>query len=347
VMMRLLGLLRVRKPEAPSDTPKPAQAPPSVSSQPDGGPYAQGIAQLRLTARWMTGALAAVASVMVAGSQLSSIGKLSWNEDGGRLWAAIVAVVVAVLAVVLAIYLLTRAQMPGDSNLQSLAAAAKDPSSKLAKAAQADPSFTRGRKDIDAFLKDLAAARRSFYERKAVLADREEDVLNADAAHLGDAEAARDKAAKYLALAEVRLDDLRKGQRALSELDVYLNIRRKFAVTSPGVLASALVAAGGFIVFAWAANPSDRAAAAGDAIPQQPSLARLVLNASQATNLKHTLGADCAQAATRPGGIPVIALSATKDEVEVVLIPSRSCPEPTRVGVPPGEVIAVRAVVPG
>ncbi len=61
----------------------PAQSQPSTTTPTN--PFQPASDRLRQTATWLAGTLAAVAAIMLAGSQLSSIGSISFAHDRWRL----------------------------------------------------------------------------------------------------------------------------------------------------------------------------------------------------------------------------------------------------------------------
>ncbi len=74
----------------PASTRETPAAPPSQEN-----PFATGNQQVRTAATWFIGALAAVATVLLAGVQLTSVGQLTWEDNPGRLSAAGVAALAA------------------------------------------------------------------------------------------------------------------------------------------------------------------------------------------------------------------------------------------------------------
>jgi hypothetical protein len=70
----------------------------SETAQPISGSAAD---RIRETAKWLIASFAAVGAVLVAGSQLSSVGSLRASD--ARFWLALVGVVIALTAVVIAI----------------------------------------------------------------------------------------------------------------------------------------------------------------------------------------------------------------------------------------------------
>lgn len=316
---RLIGRSDVNAEAKPRTLPGPATE----------GPYDRAIARLRATATWVAGALGAVATIMLAGTQLSNIGQLSPETEPGRLALAAGGIAVGVAAVLRAIYLLSSAQMPVESHLEVLDQAAKNPESQLARAAEANKYFTRGRPDLAHLLQDLRKARTLFDESRVAFTVAEDKVLDASAEELETAIESQERAAKRVAIMETRLDDLLKGVRALNELGAYLGVKAKLERVLPEVLAMSIIAAGCFVIFAWAANPP-ASTASSDAVSASPVAARLKLTPDAAAAHASVLGAKCAAAASElTDGIDVVALASSGDKVTVVTVPSGPCPTPT------------------
>lgn len=70
------------------------------SPLPDPGGIQAAVDRYRDLAKYLIAIIAAVAATLVAGTQLSSIGKLSWADDPGRVVAAVVGFALAIAAVV-------------------------------------------------------------------------------------------------------------------------------------------------------------------------------------------------------------------------------------------------------
>jgi hypothetical protein len=299
-------------------------------------PFQPGSDRLRKTAAWLAGALGAVASIMLAGSQLSSIGSLSATHDLWRLIAAILSALLAVGAVGYAIYQLTSIQMPGEGTLGQIRKAAADPRSRLAVLAADDSGLRAGRESLSVLLDDYERLRQT--ERQA-----EDAVLKATtAAQKAQSEAEHRKAALAVAAAsadqqdaDARIDNLRPYMVTLAQLSSYLEVRQNFDEGRRRILFAALAAAGLLVCFAWAANPSKPETPAASTMPQNPSAGRLVLTSTGVTELSSELSRSCAAAAGKPAGIPVIALAARGATFDVVVIPVGQCTKPARVTVSP------------
>jgi hypothetical protein len=67
---------------------------------PDPGSVQTAVDRYRDLAKYLIGILAAIGALMVAGTQLSSIGELSWSDDTPRLIAAFAGLAAALAAVV-------------------------------------------------------------------------------------------------------------------------------------------------------------------------------------------------------------------------------------------------------
>ena len=146
---------------------------PSESSAPAANPYQSGADRIRTTATWLTGALAAVATVMLAGTQLSSIGALSFSDDGWRLGAAVVSVVLAVVAVAYAIYRLSFVQAPVETGLLYIQTEAAKSNSLLVKMANADRGLRANYENLTAFLSGYDQLRVAEYDAETALGTAE------------------------------------------------------------------------------------------------------------------------------------------------------------------------------
>jgi hypothetical protein len=300
---------------------------------------------MRGAANWVAGSLGAVATVMLAGIQLSSIGQLSFETQPGRLIAAALGLAIGVGAVLAAIYLLSRAQLPVESNIDALENAASNSSSTLRKAAEANMFFTRGRPNLAQLLADFREARKQFDESRVAFALADEAVFEAEISDLPAAKAARSRAATRVELKEARLDDLLIGIRALYELNAYLGVKEKLQRVLPLVLVMAVVAAISFVIFAWAANPPTLTDP-GAALDARPSFATVRLGQDDLADFVSRLGAECADAATAPGGIQVIAIESSDSDVTVVTMPSAACPAPVRLTLNAEYVVPANGVFP-
>jgi hypothetical protein len=107
-----LGLSATR--DSPATEPQLANLPPSTASD----MFRSGIASLRSTAVWLFAVFAAVGGILIAGIQLSSIGRLELQSF--RMLVAIVAAVVALGAIGIILWLMVRVLAPDHVTLAGL-----------------------------------------------------------------------------------------------------------------------------------------------------------------------------------------------------------------------------------
>jgi hypothetical protein len=319
----------------------------SSSNPPPENPFKAVNDQYLSSIKWLIGALAGIAALMVAGTQLSSLGVLRWPEDQGRIVAAGASFGLVLVFVVVALGLLAYVQMPGPGSdierLHNLAAAPAG--SDLRTSVQNDPSYHRGTGSLKALLECHDKALRRHVEAERIYRRARLNTIRrsgTDPAPL----LRREEVAK--SLLDLRLDEYRnyrQGVRMASWLDNHTTLRHRSRGVTGVVLILTLLSCWALAVFAWAANPP--ADSTGAAALRTPTAAKLIL-ASDAAIWDARLGKDCATAARGTDGVPVVALSSSDDSVEVVLLPEGSCSSPARLVVPKeaGTVTAGPVVAP-
>jgi Pentapeptide repeats (8 copies) len=193
------------------------------SQDPEDVAYRLDLESIRTSAKWLVAAFAALGTVLIAGSQLSSIGSLKTTD--GRFWAAVVGMAVALVAVLAMVWQTVGLLIPQRITVDELARmeTEKGRKSPAIRWFEANPSY----KPYDTFL-ELQQAWRA----------------------VGD-ETTNDK--PDLALLE-------PATRKVQRLAVMATATAQFRRMMLAVAAAAAVAAGGIGVFAWAANPSAPAA---------------------------------------------------------------------------------------
>ena len=219
-------------------------------------PFQSANERIRDAAKWLIAASAAVGAILVAGSQLSSIGRL---QPGPRLWVAIAGAVLALWGVVAAIWTAVRLMLPVQVTLQDVQA-----------------RWERWRDDARGFrawrqrvqMPDVAFFKRNRVflggvDAPQVLTDAYEDAATA-------VKAARDAAAappqgrgkRRPAAGKPTLEELELVQRrADANLRIATQYARhhwlagQFRRVLPRLLLYATMTAVGIGLFAWAANP--------------------------------------------------------------------------------------------
>jgi hypothetical protein len=101
------------------------------------------IDRYRDLAKYLIGILAAVGALMVAGTQLSSIGELSWKDDAPRLLAAFGGLALALAAVIWVVWRALDVLRPIDLSLAEI-----DRRPKLRKSIENEPSLLGGAKRV-------------------------------------------------------------------------------------------------------------------------------------------------------------------------------------------------------
>lgn len=320
----------------------------AAAKPPPTSPFQREDEQYLTAIKWLIGALGAIAAVLVAGMQLSSLGELSWPEDQARLLLAAGAFAVVLLCVVLALGLLAWVHMPEKgSDLDRLdhIVATKDPA-KVLNAVSRDSSYHRGKGQLGDLLTAMDAASTAYYQAQDTL-------TSARLAAAGEQPPDRvrnESVEQARALVQVRSESygrLREGARRVSQLDRHLRIAGRARGVLAGVLLLTMLSAMSLGVFSWAAHPPDRTPDPDHAVAARPVSALLLLSADDAV-WEDRLGAGCVQAA-RDGGVPVVALSSSAEGVEVLVLEGGECAEPRLVLVPTdaGTVRAVKQVSTG
>jgi hypothetical protein len=312
-----------------------------------GNPYQPASDRLRKTANWLAGILAAVATIMLAGSQLSSIGSISFARDPWRLVAAVASSLIVVVAVAYDVSLLISIQMPSEGSLGPIRAAASNLNSSLAKLVAEDSGLRDGRTTLTEFLDDYEEAREDLHQA-------EMDVRSATIAARGSlGKSAHEKADATLAAAKVRksdakayIDEMRPHMITLAQLSSYLGLRDRLLAARPRILFAALAAASFLVLFAWAVNPPKLEAGAASAIQQSPSVGRLLLTPAGVTQLANVLGHNCVVSAGTRAGVAVIVLASADSAFDIIVIPKGPCAEPIRVTISPnlGRVVSATSI---
>jgi Pentapeptide repeats (8 copies) len=195
-------------------------------------PIDAGNERIRDTAKWFIAGLAAVGAALIAGSQLSSIGRLEvgWptNVATARLWVAVAGASLALAAVVFAITGAVRVLLPVGVLIADLAENWVKPQPGLLRTVrffQRRPKYLQGVADPQELI-----------DRRQGLVDR-----------LGTPEADSDLNQKITAIDQriQAIESMANHETLAATFDSFL--RR--------LLAAGIVVAVGIVSFAWAANP--------------------------------------------------------------------------------------------
>ncbi|MFJ3794268.1 pentapeptide repeat-containing protein [Kitasatospora sp. NPDC090091] len=189
--------------------------------------------KIRSAAKWIVASSAAVGAALLAGSQLSNIGKLPPSE--GRFWWAVVGAVIGLIAVVCAIWLATRILLPLTVTIDQLVRQWDHPKRDLKPA-------------VDFFKYDTTYLQHygsSPQGLKQAQADNE--------TALQDAGARGDQAAKDTGM-ETRLT-LAATVLGLEQLAQHKVLEGRFRRNLRWLMLTTGLAAAGILAFAWASNP--------------------------------------------------------------------------------------------
>jgi Pentapeptide repeats (8 copies) len=183
---------------------------------------------VRSAAKWFIAGLGAIGAVLVAGSQLSSVGALP--ADSPRFWIAIAGVALGLLAILWAMWRVVDVLTPTQWAFEDLVDAWE--------AAPADPPKARWwnrrhRRSVGRFMRDHPLLFADFESPVRIRQVYEES-----------------------APGRVGLDDLVDLMDDLLDKASTIDLQSRFATLRGQIAAGVLVGAAGIILFAWAANPA-------------------------------------------------------------------------------------------
>ncbi len=204
--------------------------------------------RLRDAAKWLIAAAAAVGAALIAGSQLSSIGKLplctgsdwAWTQQCLRLPTAVLGASCALSAVALVLFAAVRILLPVGVTLEELKRRWNDPQPR------ADVAFFRANPQQLGYASphELAAAR-----------ERAWNVLLAARGSDDEAPPVGPQTGPGVNAAETAFTELQTTVRAVTGVAQYQVLEARFSRTLRRLLPATVLAASGILVFAWAANP--------------------------------------------------------------------------------------------
>jgi len=253
---------------------------------------------IRDAAKWLIGAFAAIAALLLTGVQLSSVGQLSLDE--GRLIAAIAGFGLGLGATLYVIVQNVRVLLPQTTTVSGLEA-----DEDLAKYFADNPELLPGPGETVA----------AFAERYRDAGSAYEAALTADEQGSSDAtKEALKKAKARLAKTEREVREVLAVANWKSTEGLFVDVRRK-------VIAAAVLAAVGIGLFAWAANPpEDPDPPARAVISPAPVVAELRVKPASRAMLREALGEKCLLS-----NVQVLEVGGTKEKPEVVTIPQQNC----------------------
>ena len=272
-----------------------------MSDVPAADPYSAAVDRMRATAQWLITLFGALGAVLIAGTQLSSIGKLELPADWLYLALALVGGVVALAAIARIIWAATNVLTAGEVTLTELAddeKTAKDGSvTQWLKAQELLGEFT----SVEAFVSRRDSVRRELAPR--VTEDHPSKLTDERIIALDPVQAR---------LNEIT-DTVTSGAR-------YYKVSRELARTRRTMLWAGALAAGGATLFAWAVNPPEPPPAPAAAFAL-PAAGQMTLTKSGQELLASTLGRACVDSTP----VRVIVVGTTPESFDVVSIPSGMC----------------------
>jgi hypothetical protein len=201
--------------------------------------------RIRDAAKWLVASAAAVGAALIAGSQLSTIGKLEvgWptSVEGARLWVAVAGAVLGLVGVVWAIWSAVQVLLPQHVPVAALANAWDAPRHPLA--------------PVATFFQENDKYLQGFDTPAAIITARDEHVAELATLPAGDPGAPPLHAA---------IGDLDQRITAIEAMANHEALKAMFRRTLRKLLAATAVAAFGIVAFAWAANPPAAPAPAAD-----------------------------------------------------------------------------------
>lgn len=270
---------------------EPAKATAAAATAPDEGGISASVEratkQTRDAATWLIGAFAAIAGILVAGSQLSDMGELAaWS---GRWWAAVAGLSVALVGILAAVLGALTILLPARSTLSDAAR---------------DDGFVRWVDNHTELLAPDATSVEHF--RGQYFAARREYDSAMDAYESAEAQGAVPEAVSTRAKrADARFAEIEAWATIINDAHTDRRFRRAAQGGFVAIFIGGLLAAIGIASFAWAAHPGDKSAKDEPAAeaPVAPVRVRLALTAVGKEIIREATSCDAAQAeAVRIGG---------------------------------------------
>ena len=248
---------------------------------PDTGAGIGGAAdRIRETAKWLTVSLATLGGILIAGSQLSDIGKLPSSSS-----RFVVAIVGGGIAAAAAVTILALTMWVATTPAVSLKELATRPPRGLGDTL-ADPRFLDGRNNVkeldDAYSAALGVRNVAF----AALKQHDSDENRAAAA-----------------AADAEVVSLSETVSSLLDVVTYMRLSYRWRRAGTGLLAFGVLAAAGLGTFAWAANPPQNvtASSATPSVLTAPETISVTLTPQGRWALRNALGPQCVVTSTLRG----------------------------------------------
>jgi hypothetical protein len=250
---------------------------------------------LRSTAKWLATALAAIAGALLAGLQLSSLGKAD------KLGLAALGAGVALLATGWAIWRITRVLAPATVLLSELPdligeEVAGDRTLLKTQGTQLDEVITKYEAEYDA---NVAAW----------------DASDADPKDETKRASAEASDARYAPLLDVI--------QFLRGLGLFMKVKREFDRAVTQVLIAGGIAALGIGLFAYEAShkPKPQPTHTTRPVAARPSPVRITFSNDERSLLSGEIGKRCGKLRHRPG----LAIGGSPDRLDLVVLPTRRC----------------------
>jgi hypothetical protein len=215
--------------------------------------------RIREAAKWLMASAAAVGAALIAGSQLSSIGRLNavWPTSiaNSRLWIAALGGVLGLAGVVYAIWAAVQILLPKTVAISELARAwdrQGGPFATVVAFFRANPKYLQG------------------FATPIALIDRREELIRRldEARPVRPRRFGRPPVEDHAASLTSHIGDLDMRIAAVEAMATHEALKAEFVSTLRRLLMAAVTAALGIVMFAWAANP-----------PPEPSLSADLRNA--------------------------------------------------------------------
>jgi hypothetical protein len=289
-----------------SEKEEAASATEDVSATPSDDVFTRSVDNIRRIANGILVTFGAIAGILIAGTQLSSIGQFEWSDT--RLYFAIFAFTIALLGVGLCLRFVISVEAAGETTLSDLAekeatSLKKDGSIKATSTKDPDIRFVHSNPEMLLGYKSITALQKDY--RDAI-----EQQHIAFLAENKKAEQAANDIAYQLNAHTI--------QPLLSAVR-YHRVKRTFDKGKDRILIVAPMIAVAIAVFVWAANPEDP--------PSSPDPFQLPVEAvvfqtdtDELERINTILGSDCPDLTTKVG-VNVILLSSLEGKGRVVTVP--------------------------
>jgi hypothetical protein len=245
--------------------------------------------RIRETAKWLTVSLGAVGALLLAGTQLSSVGELVVGSD--RFWVAVTGGVLAGLGTVT---VLIAAVLVATTPVMNLTRLRSTPAPVGTDAARTDEFLLMGYDGVSSLAAD--------YEKAIAARKKAIDGFTGTAT---DADTA----------AQTRAAAIDGTVARLVLVSSHTNLNQRWRTALWPICLGGLVAAVGVVLFVWAANPPDaaKASAVSPGVLREATTGELTLTAAGQDALRESAGCDL----DRP--VAVLLVGSTDAGADVVL----------------------------